>query len=316
MEYIQIAGVSKPVSRLIKGSDYFRPDVYGKVCDNLDAYLEIGGNTIDTAYIYCGGESEKVIGRYMRERNNRDQLVILTKGAHHNQDGPRVNKAAIDADLKESLERLQTDSVELYALHRDDENVPVGEILEALNAHLEAGRVQSIGASNWTWRRIAEANEYAASHGLTGFSFSSPNLSLAKVNEPFWPGCVSADEATCDWHERTGMPLLSWSSQARGFFTGRFTPEVRDNAELVRVFYNDANWERLARAEQLAATKGASVIQIALAYVLQQPFPTCALIGAQNLAELKSCEEGAGIKLTAAEREWLDLRRDALTLQA
>ncbi|SDD76071.1 Predicted oxidoreductase [Paenibacillus sp. UNCCL117] len=316
MEYIQIAGVAKPVSRLIKGSDYFRPEVYEKVCENLDAYLAIGGNTIDTAFGYCGGESEKTIGRYMKERNNRDKLVILTKGAHHDANGPRVNKAAIDSDLATSLERLQTDSVELYALHRDDENMPVGAIIEALNEHLEAGRVQAIGASNWTWQRIAEANDYAAAHGLTGFAFSSPNLSLAKVNEPFWKDCVSADEATCDWHERTGLPLLSWSSQARGFFTGRFSPEVRDNAEMVRVFYNDGNWERLRRAGQLAAAKGASVIQIALAYVLQQPFPTCALIGAQNSAELQSCDEGARIQLTTAEREWLDLRRDALALQA
>ncbi|KQY92920.1 aldo/keto reductase [Paenibacillus sp. Root52] len=311
MEFITIDGAGKRISRLIKGTDYFVHDAYEKVAANMDAFLSIGGNTVDTAHIYCGGQSEEVLGRYMQERGNRDEIVILTKGAHHNQDGPRVNPDAIRSDLLTSLERLQTPHVELYALHRDDPNVAVGVILEALNEHIEAGKIGAIGASNWTWQRLEEANAYAASHGLKGFTFSSPNLSLAKANEPFWAGCVSADAETLAWHERTQLPLLSWSSQARGFFTGRFTPEVRDNADLVRVFYSDGNWERLNRAEQLAAAKNTTPIQIALAYVLNQSFPTCALIGAQNQAELLSCDEGSRISLSTQEVNWLDLGSDA-----
>ena len=307
MEYIDIAGAGKRVSHLIKGTDYFVHDAYEKAATNLDAFLAIGGNTVDTAHIYCGGQSEEVLGRYMKERGNRDQMVILTKGAHHNQHGPRVNAEAIRSDLTDSLERLQTDHVELYALHRDDPNVPVAVILEALNKHIESGKIGAIGASNWTWQRLEEANAYAASHGLKGFTFSSPNLSLAKANEPFWAGCVSADAETLAWHERTQLPLLSWSSQARGFFTGRFTPEVRDNADLVRVFYSDGNWERLRRAGELAESKKTTTIQIALAYVLNQSFPTCALIGAQNQAELLSCDEGSRITLNSEEIAWIDL---------
>ncbi len=307
MKHIEIPGAGKPVSTLIKGTDYFTHDAYEKAVTNLNAFLEIGGNTIDTAHIYCGGQSEEVIGRYMQEHGNRDALVILTKGAHHDHNGARVNPEAIRSDLLTSLERLQTNFVELYALHRDDESVSVAVILEALNEHIEAGRIGAIGASNWTWQRLQAANDYAAANGLTGFTFSSPNLSLAKANEPFWTGCVSADKQTLEWHEQTQLPLLSWSSQARGFFTGRFTPEVRDNEDLVRVFYSDDNWERLRRAEQLAATKNTTTIQIALAYVLNQPFPTCALIGAQNRAELLSCEQGAQITLTRDELNWLDL---------
>ncbi|WP_139991553.1 aldo/keto reductase [Paenibacillus paridis] len=307
MEYIQIKGSPKKVSRLMKGSDYFYHDTYEKAAANLDAFMAIGGNSIDTAHIYCGGQSEEVIGRYMQERGNREDLVILTKCAHHDHNGPRVNKEAIQADLTSSLARLKTDYIDLYALHRDDPAVPAGEVIEILNEHVKAGSIRAIGVSNWTWQRIKEANEYADANGLVGFSFSSPNLSLAKANEPFWAGCVSADEETCAWHEQEQFPLLSWSSQARGFFTGRFTPEVRDNADLVRVFYSDDNWERLERAKQLAEKKGVSAIQIALAYVLNQPFPTCALIGAQTSEELHSCDAGSLIELTKEEMDWLDL---------
>ncbi|WP_037284111.1 aldo/keto reductase [Saccharibacillus sacchari] len=307
MKHIEIKGAGKPISRLIKGTDYFTHDTYEKAATNMNAFLEIGGNTVDTAHIYCGGQSEEVLGRYMQEHGNRDSIVILTKGAHHDQNGPRVNTDAIRSDLNTSLERLKTNFIELYALHRDDESMPVAVIVDALNEHIKAGRIGAIGASNWTWQRLKEANDYAASSGLVGFTFSSPNLSLAKANEPFWAGCVSADQQTLDWHAESQLPLLSWSSQARGFFTGRFTKEVRDNADLVRVFYSDDNWERLERAKQLAAEKNTTPIQIALAYVLNQPFPTCALIGAQNRDELLSCEQGATITLTQDELNWLDL---------
>lgn len=311
MEYLTVKGLEKPVSRLMKGSDYFFHNNYDKAAANLDAFLAIGGNSIDSAHIYCGGESEEVIGRYMKERDNREQWVILTKGAHHDQNGPRVSREAIRSDLTKSLERLQTDYIDMYALHRDDPAVPAGEVIEALNEHIASGAVKTIGVSNWSWQRIQEANDYAAANGLVGFSFSSPNFSLAKANEPFWAGCVSADDETCAWHESNQIPLFSWSSQARGFFTGRFSPEIRDNADLVRVFYSDGNWERLERAKQLAERKNVTAIQIALAYVLNQPFPTCALIGAQSLDELRSCDEGSLIQLTREELDWLDLTSDS-----
>ncbi|GGE31103.1 oxidoreductase [Pullulanibacillus camelliae] len=306
MKTIQITGCEKPVTTLIQGSDYFRPSHYDVVRTVLDRFFAIGGNTIDTAHIYCGGESEIAIGQWLRERGNREEVVILTKGAHHDHTGPRVNPEAISSDLFTSLERLGTDYIDLYALHRDDPNVPVAVIIEALNAHIEAGRIKAIGGSNWTTARLEEANTYAEKNGLVGFTFNSPNLSLAKAQEPYWEGCISADAAYCEWHKAQQMPLLSWSSQARGFFTGRFTPEDRSNEDLVRVFYNEANWERLRRAESLAKDKGVTTIQIALAYVINQPFPTAAIIGAQNEEELSSCNEGSEIVLAEDEWHWLE----------
>lgn len=314
MNYYRIPGSPKPCAQLILGTDYFKPELMDTVGVILDAYMSIGGNAIDTAHNYGGGKSEETIGLWMESRGNREDVVVLTKGAHHNASGPRVNKQAIDEELAISLQRLRTDYVDLYALHRDDPNVPVGPIVEALNEHIAAGRIRAIGVSNWTHLRIQEANDYAAARGLVGFSFSSPNLSLAKPNEPFWAGCVSADAEACAWHKENQFPLLSWSSQARGFFTGLFTPDKRDNADLVRVFYSDANWERYRRAEELAKERGVSTIQIALAYVLNQPFPTCALIGPKNVAELESCRDAAQIKLSESELAWLDLTMELKTI--
>ncbi|MFS0727135.1 aldo/keto reductase [Paenibacillus sp. 1P07SE] len=308
MKQIAIPGLHNGVSTLIMGSDYFTPETYELASTNLDAYVAIGGNTIDTAFIYCGGKSEQALGMWVEERGNRKDINIWTKGGHPNKDGNRVNKQAIDEELSISLERLRTDYIDLYALHRDDPAVPVGEVLEILNSHVEAGRILAFGASNWTWERLQEANRYAAEHGLRGFEFNSPNLSLAKANEPYWKDAISVDEALLAEHERTGLPLFSWSSQARGFFTGRFSPEDRSDADTVRVFYSDDNWERYRRAEQMAGEKGVTTIQIALAYVLNQSFPTAALIGPRNEAEMISCSEATRIKLTPEEIKWLDLR--------
>lgn len=307
MKHIQIKGLDKPVSKLVMGSDFFRLDNPQEVSEILHHYLSIGGNTIDSAHVYCGGQSEQAIGIWLEETGKREELVLFTKGAHHDNNGPRVNPEAIRQDLMTSLERMRTDYIDLYGLHRDDPATPVGVIVEALNEHLEAGRIRAFGGSNWTHQRLQEANEYAAQHGLVGFSFSSPNLSLAKPNEPFWAGCVSADADALRWYEEQQFPLLSWSSQARGFFTGRFSPEIRDNADLVRVFYSDENWTRLQRAQQLAQEKGVSAIQIALAYVLSQPLPACALIGPRSEAEMVSCRDGAELVLSAQELDWLDL---------
>lgn len=307
MEYIGIPGLKRNVSRLILGTDYYSPSIMDRIAPIMDEFVALGGNTFDTAHIYAGGASERAIGQWVRERNLRHEINLWTKGAHpHRDSGPRVHPEAIELDLMQSLDRLQTDFVDMYALHRDDPNVPVGSIMEALNKHLEAGRILAVGASNWTHERLQEANDYAEAHGLIGFSFSSPNLSLARANEPFWPGCVSADDRTTAWHTRLQLPLLSWSAQARGFFSGRFTPDDASNADIVRVFYHEDNWERLRRAETLAARKGCTTIQIALAYVLHQPFPTCALIGPANTAELRSCNEAAGLRLAPEDVQWLE----------
>jgi aryl-alcohol dehydrogenase-like predicted oxidoreductase len=129
--------------------------------------------------------------------------------------------------------------------------------------------------------------------------------------DPVWTGCVASSEPSLrEWHERTQTPLLAWSSQARGFFTGRATPEDKSDAELVRCWYSEDNFKRQARAKELAKTKGCSAINIALAYVLHQSFPVFCLIGPRSLAEMTSSVAGLNVTLTPEECAWLDLRKD------
>ena len=171
MQEVKINNVKKPISGLMMGTDYFSPDIIDTVAENMENFIKIGGNTLDTAHIYLGGKSEEAIGIWMEENKRRDDIMILTKGGHPNHNGPTVNKKDIDEELKISLERLRTDYVELYALHRDDPTVHVGEILEILNEHVEAGKIGAFGGSNWTTERLQEANDYAKNNGLIGFSF-------------------------------------------------------------------------------------------------------------------------------------------------
>lgn len=297
--------ITKNCSQLIMGSAGLYPDEMDKACELLDAYLNSGANTIDTARHYKG--SEEVLGKWMDLKGNRADVQILSKCAHpdRRESGNRVRPDAIKKDLYESLETLNTDYIDFYALHRDDPDVDVTIIIDALNEHINDGKIHAIGVSNWSVERIQKANDYALANKLVGFSFNSPNLSLATCNEPRWTGCVSAEKGDLSWHKKTQMPLLSWSSQAAGFFSGKFTPDYVDNEEMVRVYYNSVNWQRYHRAELLAKEKGVSTIQIALAYVVNQSFPTAAIIGPETTEELGSSVEAANLNVTEEEMKWL-----------
>jgi aryl-alcohol dehydrogenase-like predicted oxidoreductase len=275
----------------------------------LDTWLELGGNVVDTAHVYSGGNSERALGRWLADRGTRDQLVILDKGAHPNADRRRVTPEDITCDLRDNLARLKVDCIDLYLLHRDDPEVPVGPIVAALNAHLRAGRLRAFGGSNWSPERLEEANRFAADRGLEGFSASSPHLSLAVPNEPVWEGCLDArDPAAMAWYARTRLPLFAWSAGARGFFSGRFSPGHVDDPTIRRVYDHPDNWARLRRARELGEQKGGyAPVQVALAWVLHQPFPTYALIGPHTVEELRSCVRSLEIRLTPEEVRWLDV---------
>jgi len=314
-----VLGVSKPVSELVLGTSWYSLIDKNQLFSLMDEFVALGGTTMDTAR--CYGESENVIGLWMAARANRDRIVIITKGGLSEKDPTTLAaeglREKVGKDITRSLECLRTDYIDLYLLHRDAPTIPVGEIVECLNAELARGRIRAFGGSNWETCRVDEANEYADKHGMTRFAAISNNLSLALPTGPFYAGLVSTDDMAKRWHAKTGMPLFAWASLARGFFTGRFRPEIRDDprkmkdpftASMIRVYCTDDNLERLRRAEELAKAKGNfSAVQVALAWVLHQPFTALPLVGLHSNEELASSLAALSIRLSKAEVQWLNL---------
>lgn len=327
MQYGHIDGLDKPVSRILQGTSLQGPpDRCEKVSDPeymidlFDGCLELGITTFDTGHVYMGGNAERLLGEWMSRRDCRDDVVILTKGAHHNSDRKRVTPFDIASDLHDSLARLRTDQIDIYLLHRDDPSLPVGPIIDALNEHKDAGRIRIFGASNWTHQRIEEANAYANSNGLAGFTLSSPNFTLAVESEPPWADCVSisgdAGAGARDWYGRHEMPLVLWSGMAQGFFSGRFNrasyegyrDQIPESCD--RAYCHSDNFERLDRVETLAKEKGLTVPQIALAFVLNQKLDLYPIVGVFDRAECAENIAALEIELTPNEMDWLDLKRD------
>jgi len=299
-----IPGIDKPISRMVLGTMLegatIAPPHATVLCDY---FLEHGGTCFDTAHVYGGGSGERFLGEWMRQRGVREDIVLIAKGAHT----PHCNPEGMRAELQESLERLQTDYADIYMLHRDNPEVPVGEFVEALDEQVRAGRIRLFGGSNWSIERVAAANEYARKKGLRGFSVLSNQFSLARMVNPVWAGCItSSDPASKQWLIENQMPLFAWSSQARGFFV-RGARTFTSDPELVRTWYCDDNFERLPRVQELARKKGVEPVHIAAAYVLHQPFPVFALIGPRKLSELSSSFQAFSVVLSPEEMAWLNL---------
>lgn len=303
MKYGSIQHLDRKVSRAILGLDNTINFPHWAIM--LDDFFSKGGNTFDTAYIYGGGLLERILGQWIKLRGVRDQVNVIVKGCHT----PWAFPDALTVQLEESLRRLDIDCADIYMMHRDNPAVPVGEFVDVMNQHMKAGRIKAFGGSNWTLARVAEANDYAKMNGLQGFSVVSNNFSLARMVDPVWGGCIAAsDPESRAWFKQTQLALLSWSSQARGFFLpGRAAPDKLEDKELARCWYSPDNFQRLERAKELAAKKGVSPINIALAYVLAQPFPTFALIGPRTLEETRTSMPGLTVELTEQDVKWLNL---------
>ena len=315
MKKITFSGSSKQLSPIVLGTMIIGLNNYEDSKTLLDDALALGVNTIDTALVYGGGDSERALGQWMRERGNRERVFLISKGAHHNRDRARVTPYDITADLMDSLARLKTDYIDLYLLHRDDINKPVGPIMDILNEHHKTGRIRAFGGSNWTHTRIAEANAYAAANALVPMTASSPNYGLCEqVDDPWGPGCVTisgpAETAARLFYREQGMPVFAYSSLGRGMLSGNVTrgnyKELLDNAAL-KAYGHEVNFQKLDRVRALAEQRGVTVPQIAIAYILSQPFKVFPIVGAASKQELIEAVAAADIALSENECQWLEL---------
>ena len=297
-----VPGLDRPVSRLVLGVD--NQESYAHLAAMADDFVERGGNAFDTAFIYGGGLMETHLGHWLRNRGIRDEVTLIVKGAHT----PLCDPANLRRQFEISIERLGTDHADIYVMHRDNPDIPVGEFVDALDELRSAGRIRVYGGSNWSLARLREANAHAARHGREPFRVVSNTLSLARMMAPVWDGCVSAKGSEWrEWFRESGAALFAWSSQARGYFADdRLLGSVSDQ-EITRCWDSEENQERRRRAITLAGKRKVTPLNIALAYVLNQPFPAFALIGPRTITEIRTSLPGLGVTLTPEELAWLDL---------
>lgn len=271
----------------------------------LDAYVGHGGNFIDTANVYADwlpvgkSSSERMIGKWLKARGCRDKIILATKGAHPElatMHIPRMSRQDIVHDIEQSLGHLQTDYIDLYWLHRDDPARPAAEIIEVLNEQIRAGKIRHIGCSNWTVKRLVEANRYAADKGLHGFVGNQMMWSLAAPNEANIGDktMLSMHEEDISYHERTRLAAIPFSSQAKGLFSGRYNADnMAANKSVYNHYYNEVNLQRLDRVRKVAEALSRTQTEIALGYLISHDFPVFPIIGSHTLQQLaESCLAG------------------------
>ncbi|MDX6227875.1 MAG: hypothetical protein QOI76_1265 [Frankiales bacterium] len=268
----------------------------------LDAYTGEGGNFIDTAnsYLVEHGRSETIIGRWMADRGNRDQIVVATKVGGGR--GPVRNLRAdtIKREAHASLERLQTDRIDLYYAHFDDEEVPLEESLRAFDALVQAGMVRHLGVSNYTPERLTTALEFQRKHGLAEFSVLQPHYNL--VERDFERTLLPVADA---WD----LAVLPYYALAKGFLTGKYRPgsEVVDSqrAEGARAYLDQGGAPVLAALDEVAAAHDTTVAAVALSWLLARPRVVAPIASARTTEQLEQILPAATLTLTPAEIDTL-----------
>ncbi len=315
MKEKQINGIR--VSSLIYGTGNAR--LTGREDDEalecLENAYQAGFRAFDTAHTY--GSAEKNLGRWLEKSGHRGEITIIDKGCNPGQKGcdDIFSGDIIRTQIRQSLERLKTDFVDFYILHRDDETKPVDEIIETLNECQEKGQIRAFGGSNWSMRRVVEANEYAHQHGMNGFSVISPCYSLAVLENDPWGGSVTIsgekNAGYREWLIQNQMPVFNYSALGRGFLSGKYRASEKKPIEEclswapIAEYYSVENVQRLARAEQMAQQKECSVSQICLAWLLNQRLNLFPIVSPGSREHMEETVKAVERKLTDAECRWL-----------
>lgn len=284
----------------------------------LDDYAELGGNFLDTARCYGDWNpalprsiSEKTIGAWMRERGNRDQIVLATKGAHWHfdtPDKPRLASDDIRSDLHGSLTDLQTDRIDLYWLHRDDPLMPVETIIETLETEVRAGKIRYYGTSNWEASRIRMAQDFAKKQGYRGFVADQVLWNAAVMaHYPYGDSTVGfMDDSRFLYHEQTGMAAIPFQSQAFGLFSRMANGTLAQMNSGFRGFYRlPETARRYGRMQAIMAETGWSITQVTLGFLLGQPFTTVPIVGCRNRAHLADSMSAQDTRLSPEQIRYI-----------
>jgi len=278
----------------------------------LDEYFAAGGNCIDTARLYGDGTCERPVGEYIK-KYPRDKVVVITKCAHYDYHvHPIVHRLAPDDirfDINTSLAELDVDYIDVMFLHRDDIRRPVEEIMSTLHEFVKAGKVRMLGASNWTAGRIKEANDFANTNGLTPFSVSQIQYSLAVTT----PGVtddlshVIMDNIEYHWYKDNNFPVMCWSATGHGFFSKLANGE--EQREWVRKRYNwtQENYRRFERIKKLSEELNVPVGTLAVSYLMSdEDVPTIPIVGFSSAEQFEETMLALNVHLTREQRRFLE----------
>jgi len=270
----------------------------------LDAFVDAGFNLVDTADVYSrwapghsGGESESVIGKWLKASGKRDRIVLATKVGMDMGDGKvGLSRHYIRQAVEASLRRLQTDCIDLYQSHQDDAETPLEETLAAYAELIAEGKVRAIGASNYSAARLAEALQISETRGLPRYDSLQPLYNLcdrAAYEDELQPLCVAQQ-----------VGVINFFGLARGFLTGKYRSEA-DLAKSPRgagvktAYFNDRGWRILAALDTQAQRMNATPAQVALAWQMAQPGITAPIASATSLAQLDELVRAATLQLDA-----------------
>lgn len=282
----------------------------------LDRFTELGGTAIDTARVYCewieGGEfaSEQTVGEWVKSRNSRNNMVIITKGGH-----PRVTDLSVSrlsrqeilSDMEISLKTLQMDYVDIYLLHRDDVTRPVEDIMETLGILVKDGKTRAIGVSNWSVERIMEANKYARKNGIPELCVSQIQWSLAECfPETFGDKtllCMTKDEY--DKYLKAGIPVMAYSSQANGVFTKAGNDGLAKVSQKLQRFVTPENIKRYSNLQNLCKTTGYRKTAVSIGFITENKLEAAAIVGCSSMEQLVDSMTAMDISLSEQEIEGL-----------
>ena len=293
----------------------FGGNVFGWTIDEqtsfgiLDRFVDAGFNLIDTANVYSrwkqgnqGGESETIIGNWLKSRQNRDQVIIATKVGADMGNGKDISKANILKEVDNSLRRLQTDYIDLYFSHYDDEQTPATETLEAYDELIKAGKVRWIGASNFSAARLKESLEVSKSAGLPKYEVFQPEYNLYNREQ-----YETAYEPIIKEYQ---LGVTNYYALASGFLSGKYRSEADLNKSQrgggIKSFLNERGFKILDALDQVAERQGSQPASVAIAWLIARPSVTAPIASVTSTDQLKDLEHAANIQLSADDIQLLD----------
>lgn len=307
---IKIKHTDLESSTLVLGTDILSPACTEADMEAvLDLYIGLGGKHIDTAALYANGQSEAVIGRWLKKNGKRNQILLATKGGFPNPKTmhiSRLSEGELTEDLDGSLSRLQVNEVDLYWLHRDDEALPVEPIVDTLNKFVRQGKIRYFGASNWKASRIQAANAYAKASGQQSFCASQIKYAFAPSAPQFIddPTLVEMNTAEHEFYVAETFPVVAFASQSKGYFQ-KLAAGKPLSAKAEQRYDCAENRKRFENLVKLSKETGYSATQLLLAYLTSETFPCMPILGANSTEKLRDSMTAAELVLTQKQRALL-----------